>query len=89
MALISQPPTNAVDTQDGTLRIAGPSEGWRNFFVAVFNICNALTMSGTTAQRPTTLLWVGRPYLDETLGIPIWLKSITPTVWIDGTGAPV
>lgn len=86
MALISSPPQNAVDTQDGTLRVVAPSEGWRNFFVAVYNICNALTMSGTTANRPTTLLWVGRTYFDTTLTRPIWY---TGSAWIRADGVAV
>lgn len=89
MSLISSPPTTAVDTQGSDLRLSPPSEGWRNFLNAVFNICNAVTMSGTTAQRPTSFMFVGRTYFDVTLGLPIWLQSITPTVWVDATGAPV
>ena len=45
--------------------------------------------SGTTANRPTSSLFVGRPYFDTTLGKPIWFKSATPTVWVDATGASV
>lgn len=88
MALIGQPPTGPVDIQarGDLVEVQG---GWRNFFNALYNICNGLTMSGTTARRPTVGLWVGRPYLDTTLGIPIWLQSINPNVWINSAGAPV
>ena len=88
MALINSPPTTAVDTLNGN-QLAPPSEGWRAFFNAVFTICNALTTSGTTAQRPTTLLWIGRTYFDVTIGLPIWIQSTGPTVWIDAAGTPV
>jgi hypothetical protein len=54
----------------------------------VFVVCSALTQSGTTAQRPTSLLWVGRTYFDTTLGYPVWLLSTGPDVWVDATGAP-
>jgi len=84
MALLNQPPIGAVVNPDGTA-----TPGWSPFFSAIFALLTAMTQSGTTAQRPTTLLWVGRPYLDTTIGKPIWLKSTGPTVWIDATGAAV
>ena len=86
MALINSPPNTAIDTQDADGNLRPPSEGWRNFFVAAYNICNALTQSGTTAQRPTTLLWAGRMFFDTTLGKPIWYKTAG---WVDATGAAV
>lgn len=88
MAIINQPPVTQVDDVSPNGQTSVNNE-WRNFFVAVYNICNAVTMSGTTAHRPTTLLWVGRTYFDTTLGIPIWLKSVGPTVWVNSAGAPV
>jgi hypothetical protein len=87
MALINPTPEGSVDTQDVSGRLAGTSGGWRNFFVAVFNICNALTSSGTTAQRPTTFLFVGRTYFDTDLGYQIWVQSTNPTVWVTANGA--
>lgn len=89
MALINQPSTGAVDEQSPRGVLLGVNGGWRNFFNQVFSICNALTMSGTTANRPTVGLWVGRTYFDVTLGIPIWLRSTSPTVWVSAAGAPV
>lgn len=91
MALISSPGTAAVDVQrsDGTL--SGVSGGWRNFFNSVFNICNALTMSGSTANRPTSMLWPGRMYFDTSLaanGKPIFVNKVG-TGWVDATGAAV
>lgn len=86
MALINSPPTTPVDTQDGKGVLTPPSEGWRSFLNAVFNICNALTQSGTTAQRPTVLLWPGRMYMDLTLNKPVWY---TVAGWRDATGALV
>lgn len=95
MALINQPLSNAVDRleidNDGTPTLAGVSDGWRNFFNSVFTICNALTTSGTTANRPTKGLWVGRMYFDTSLGAhgkPIWVdKAGTGWVLADGTVA--
>lgn len=91
MALLGGVPTTAVDTQDAQGMLQPPSEGWRNYFQAVYAICNALTMSGTTAQRPTVLLWPGRMYFDTSLGAngkPIWRnKGSTGWVLADGTAA--
>lgn len=89
MALITPPPNVAVDVQDDRGRISGAAPSWRNFFSAVYMICNALTLSGVTAQRPTRFLWVGRTYFDVTLGLPIWVQSLNPTTWVDAAGNPV
>ncbi len=90
MSLINSPPNFPVDVIEGNRPIA-VFQGWRNFFVSVYNICNALTMSGTTAQRPTTLLWAGRMYFDISLGSagkPVWRnKANTGWVLADGTAA--
>lgn len=45
--------------------------------------------SGTTAQRPTKDLYEGKRYIDKTLGKPIWLSSVRPTVWKDYNGTTV
>lgn len=85
--LISPPGSDPVDRQDERGKLAEVNQGWRVFFSAVYTICSALTQSGTTAQRPTTMLWTGRTFFDTTLGIPIWYQGAT--VWIDSSGAPV
>lgn len=45
------------------------------------NICTM--RSGTTSNRPTTLLYVGCVYFDITLGKPIWYNGSN---WVDSTG---
>jgi hypothetical protein len=45
--------------------------------------------ANTTANRPTTNLYIGRRYFDTSLGKPIWLKQTSPAVWVDATGATV
>ncbi len=80
MALIGPPGIDPVD-KDVNGKNTEVNQGWRNFFMAVFNILTALTMSGTTAERPTKFLWVGRPYFDTTLGQAIFLQSVSPIVW--------
>ena len=77
-----RPPFSAKITEnDGSL-----SRPWTEWFTKLWGIQQ--DASGTTANRPVTNLFVGRMYFDVTLGKPIWLKSVTPTVWVDSTGAP-
>ncbi len=53
-------------------------------------IGQAAQQSGTTANRPTSNLWIGRIYYDTTLGYPVWVHSVgPPVVWHNGAGAAV
>lgn len=61
---------------------------WRLWFSWVHTTVIAARQSGVTADRPTALLWIGRTYFDTTLGIPVWVQSVNPAVWVDATGAP-
>jgi hypothetical protein len=65
-----------------------PTLDWSNLFTRWAATINALRQSGTTAQRPTAGLWVGRTYFDIDLGTPIWVQSVNPAVWVDSTGTP-
>jgi hypothetical protein len=88
-ALISAPPGTPVDRLDDDGSMLSVNESWRNWFGAVFMICNAMVQSGTTAQRPVKLTWTGRPFFDKSLGAhgkPIWW---TPAGWVDATGSIV
>lgn len=62
---------------------------WVNFFARVQAVCNAGQQSGATADRPTVGLWIGRRYYDKTLGIPIYVNAVRPTVWKDSQGTTV
>ena len=96
---ISGLPTNAVDrlgmNAKGYADLLGVTDGWRNFFAAVLSVCSAVSERGTTAQRPTSNVWVGRMYFDTSLGAnggkPIWAVSIAAGVvtWVDASGAVV
>lgn len=61
---------------------------WQAWLTTAQTILQDCSNSGTTAQRPTSQLYVGKPYFDTTLGIPIWLKNSTPT-WVNASGAAV
>ena len=85
-AQINQPPNIPVDMADANGMPIAVNTGWTNFFSASYNILFALTQSGTTAQRPTKLLWAGRTYFDTTLGIPVWYRF---TGWVNSSGVAV
>lgn len=82
--LINAPPTRgAVDEQNQECKNFRVSNVWTAFFNQVFLICFAASQAGTTAQRPDSNLWIGRPYFDTTLGYAIWWAG---TEWVDATG---
>lgn len=66
--------------------INSPRSKWPEWFTQVYTICFSVQHNGTTAQRPTTGLWIGRPYFDTTLGYKIWYDG---TNWVDATGSTV
>jgi hypothetical protein len=78
-----QAPPNQQQLQDEMGKV---SPMWQRFFSSAFSILTALQSSGTTAQRPTKGLWIGRPYFDTTLGYSI---NYNGTVWVDGAGTPI
>jgi hypothetical protein len=62
---------------------------WSGWFSTVQKILQATSSSGTTAQRPTTNLYIGQFWYDTTLGLPVWVHSVgPPIVWHNGAGAP-
>jgi hypothetical protein len=83
MALIDKPPVNSPVDDKARGRVF---DYWQRFFFNVFKICFAVTQSGAVTARPTTGLWVGRPYFDTSLGIPIWWDGAD---WIDAAGNSV
>lgn len=84
--LISQPQTGAIVDKDGN-----PIQGFQTFIGNVFTLLNLMTQSGTTAQRPDSTIvgrWIGLPYFDTSLGLPVFLKSVGPDVWVTAAGIP-
>ena len=59
---------------------------WAQWLSWVHLTIKAARQSGTTAERPTTLLWIGRRYYDETLSKPVYVRAVKPTVWRDAMG---
>lgn len=65
------------------------SSSWMQWIQQAGLYAFSLSDSGTTANRPTSNLWVGRPYFDTTLGYPVWVKTVSPVVWVNGAGTSV
>lgn len=70
----------------GSEKVTG---AWLQWFSRVNAFVNAGQQSGPTADRPTSLLWIGRRYYDTTLGYPVYVHSVGPVVWHNGAGLSV
>ena len=67
------------------------SEDWSRWFNKLWSFASALDEHGITANRPTKNLYIGRQWFDDTLGYPIYIKSVTAGVatWVNGTGTVI
>lgn len=66
---------------------------YQAWFASIQNWLRPVGSSGITALRPLntkeSFMYVGQAYFDTTLGKPIWVQSLNPTVWVDASGAVV
>lgn len=83
---MERPPINTpFQTKDGIITPA-----WAAWINKLWLVAGCMDEDhGPTVNRPTKGLYVGRRYIDEDLGKPIWVESVNPTVWIDSTGTSV
>jgi hypothetical protein len=58
------------------------SKEWYPWFQATSNAVNSLYQYGTTAQRPTSNVYLGQLYFDTTLGTLVMLTNLSPLTWI-------
>lgn len=66
-----------------------PLSIWYQWFALVGNVLLAVTSSGTTGQRPTKFLWVGRNYWNTDIGQMDWWDGAAWVTWgAGGGGAP-
>lgn len=66
------------------------SPAWAGWFNNAHTVLSDASNSGTTTERPTSKLYIGKTYFDTTLGIPIWLKTPGASpVWVNGAGSAV
>lgn len=75
---MTAPVNERIVNTDGSL-----ASRWLQWVQRVDQTIEAARHSGTTANRPTRLLWVGRTYFDTTLGKPVWYDG---SGWVDATG---
>lgn len=67
------------------------TNSWQTFFSNAYQLLLMLTLSGTTGNRPTKFLWVGRYYYDTSLNKPVWVNSVSgvTATWKDAAGTTV
>jgi hypothetical protein len=67
-----------------------PTLAWLQVFQRWQTVVASEAQSGSTANRPTKSLWIGRRFFDTTLGYPVYVKQVKPSVvWVNGSGTPV
>lgn len=86
---LSPAPLGADLTQKGGFT----TPAWKAWLSQLFGVVSTVNTSGTTALRPIgsaqIQLAVGQSYFDTTLGLPVFIKSLNPTVWVNAAGGVV
>lgn len=62
---------------------------WASFLSSLQQIAFNDSRFGTTGNRPTSTTagrFEGMKYFDTTLGFPVFLKTASSNVWVDGGG---
>lgn len=67
----------------GTPKIPGIVAAFQSWISAITDRINSLMGSGSTANRPTKFLWVGRPYFNTDTGAEEWWDG---AAWVSGGG---
>jgi hypothetical protein len=67
---------------------------YQAYFASIGNWLGPVGLSGPTSQRPVPstqkFMYIGLMYFDTSLGLPVFVKSLNPTVvWVNGAGVPV
>lgn len=67
------------------------TQPWLQWLTKAWLFIATIGDHGTTAQRPVTNLFIGRTYFDDTLGLPVFIKSVSAgvAVWVNGAGSVV
>ena len=80
-------PTRPVIDDQGRVTLDRLYQAWFN---GIQQWLGPIGQTGTTAQRPTKNLWIGLPYYDTTLGYPVFVHQISPSiVWHNASGGVV
>ena len=62
---------------------------WNAWLSQLTNLVRPLGGNDVTANRPTANLYIGLMFFDTTLGYPVFVKSLNPTVWVNASGGVV
>ena len=65
---------------------------WASFWSSLQQVTFNASRNGSSSARPTAETigrYEGMPFLDRTLGYPVFLKHASSNVWVDATGAVV
>jgi hypothetical protein len=85
MSLSATPATPIIGTKGERL-----TPIWQVWFNSIQQWLGPQGQFGTTTKRPTSGLYIGLSYYDQTLGYPVFVHQVTPTiVWHNGAGTPV
>lgn len=70
-------------------------QDWAGLLSTLAELSTAATRNGASSDRPTSdfvTRYVGMPYFDTSLGLPVFLKTAThhasTDVWVDAAGNP-
>lgn len=78
------------DGKDVPIQLHPQFNAWLS---SVQNAVRPLGGNGPTTARPVNTaanpLYIGQDFFDTTLGLKVSVKSLNPTVWVNGAGAPV
>lgn len=83
MSLAPLPPTPILTDGKGMMTLL-----FQSWFSSVQQWLAPQGQFGTTADRPVNKLYIGLSYFDTTLGFPVFVKQVSPSViWVryDGT----
>lgn len=85
MSIVSAPPMDSpVQDTNGNI-----SAAWTTWIQQAYFVLKSVESAGPTEKRPLKNLWVGMYHFDTTLGIPIYLKTLNPIVWVNASGGQV
>lgn len=89
---VQMPPTlSDMFATDAEGRIVGWNPAYGQFFHALQTVAFNASRSGPTSSRPSASTdgrYVGMPYFDTTLGLPVFLKTASTNIWVKADGTP-
>lgn len=80
-----------VQDERGRIISITPTFAAMQFFHAAQELVYNMSRSGPTGSRPTSTLsnrFVGLPFFDTTLGLPVFLKTASSSAWVKADGTP-